>query len=227
MRLAILFAVWAGCASFVAADDKPVEIPLTAIWAWQMPGTKDVRDLEPDAFKVNANLSTDEQLKRQAGSLTSGILTALAPLKANQKAISAFAVTGTGGGALREAHAVMVDDRKPSSSFPANEELSVVFFSHSFGCYVHLDKAKREGHRIRISYHLVPHRTKELTSHFALIPVGQLPEGTIKVEIIQKPMAAKYVNAGFKPVAEAVASRVVSRPFDFLIQEARQQGRQP
>ena len=31
-------------------DDKPITIPLDQIWAYEMPGTKDIRGLEPDKF---------------------------------------------------------------------------------------------------------------------------------------------------------------------------------
>ncbi len=53
MQRASYFIVWAVMMLLLAAgggcarEEPGVEIPLNKIWAWEMPGTKDVRKLEP------------------------------------------------------------------------------------------------------------------------------------------------------------------------------------
>jgi hypothetical protein len=194
-------------------------IPLDQIWAWDMPGTRDVRELEPDIFgNAATNRSTREQLRVTEKSLTSQLLIRLQSKKPGQQAMRGFAVAGHGIDALREAHAVIADGNKPRASYPFRRDLSVVFFSHAFGYYVHLHKIEQQPGSIIVRYHFIPHRTKELTVHFALIPLGELPLGEVKVEFVRSPMQQKFVAAGFKSPGTGTDSKVVSQSFRFRIE---------
>lgn len=218
ISLAVMFG---STAPTVAEEPEPkaVDIPLIDIWAYEMPGTRDVRDLETQYFgPAVKKLSTDDQLKRHGESLTSAILTTLNSRPPRQKAEKAFAVLGTEADALREAHAVLTGIRKPRSTLPSAAEVSVVFYSYEFGYYVCLSKVERRANTVRIFYQFIPHRTKELTRHFALIPVGHFTPGEVRVEIIHSLMDKRFTDADFKPVSETKSSRIVSRPFEFNVQ---------
>jgi hypothetical protein len=214
-RLLMIAVSWlCGSAMATAQDKQPeaVEIPLKEIWAFNMPGTHDVRELEPDKFGAAlANRSSREQLRIMRQSLTSQILSRVQFNKPGQKAARGFTVVGNGADALREAHAVIADRKMPRESFPAGSDLSAVFFSHEFGYYVHVQKVEREADRVTIWYRFVPHETKELTRHFALIPLGSFSPGEVQVEIKRS-----LDKEGRGPDTSA-ESRVVAQSFRFQV----------
>jgi hypothetical protein len=196
---------------------EAVEIPLKEVWAYQMPGTRDVRDLEPDKFGPQIRkLSSAEQLKKYEKSLTSQVLGQLDFNKLGQKANPGFAVAGIGADALHEAAAVLSEKKKPQTSFPANSYVSVVFFSHQSGYYVHVDKVEQQPGLVVISYQFVPHESRNLTRHFALIPLGKLPPGKVRVDIKRSPMQKKLIDAGFKEADRSDESQV-AQSFRFTV----------
>ncbi len=153
-------------------------IPLKDIWAYEMPGTRDVHELEPDMFGLKIRkLSSAEQIALSEKSLTTQILYPLGHNKPGQTAIQAFAVTGTGVDALRKAADILSGKKKPQTSFPANSDVSVVFFSYLYGSYVHLNNVEQQPGLINITYRFVPHETANLTRHFALGPIPKYVNG--------------------------------------------------
>jgi hypothetical protein len=215
--LIILFLLGVGFAETNASPEKK-EIPLKDIWAYRMPGTRDVRDLEPDKFGPHlSKLSSAEQIELTDKSLFSQIGSHLGFNKPGQSAAQSFAVAGTGADALREAAAVMSATKNPRTSMSTSSNVSVLFFSHSFGCYVHLVKVETQPGQIVISYRFVPHETKELTSHFALIPLGKLSPGEVKVDIKRVPIEKTFSDAGFKEPDSSWDSRVVAQSFRFKV----------
>ena len=94
------------------------------------------------------------------------------------------------------------------------------FFSHAFGYYVHLRKVEQEPGKIVITYRFAPHRTKEMTNHFALIPLGNLSPGKVKVESVRAPIDSQLTVAGFKEPSAAMAMQVVAQPFEFEVVES-------
>lgn len=215
--LIIQLAVRATVAEPNAQPEKR-EIPLKEIWAYGMPGTRDAHDLEPDKFGPSVTtLSSAEQIKLSGKSLATQILSHLQYNKPSQSALKAFAVAGTGKDALREAAEVLSGMRKPQASFPANSEVSVAFFSHLFGCYVHLNKVEQQPGLVVISYRFVPHETAQLTRHFALIPLGKLSPGEVKVDIKRSPMEKKFLDAGFTEQPRSTDAQVIAQPFRFTV----------
>jgi hypothetical protein len=200
-------ALLLGGATTIVPVESPdvVTIPLDAIWAYNMPDTVDIHSLDDngEAAKVVA------EIRRR-------LVTATPNWK---EAKAAFAVAATELKALREAHAVLVEGKKPRQTFPADSDISIIFFSYQFGQYVHLEKVTRRGNVIDVQYKFVPHKTKEVTEHFALIPLGKLAPGKAHVEITQSPMEPKWINAGWKDVDRDVARRIVCRPFSFVVGE--------
>ncbi len=168
-----------------------------------MPGTRDVRELEPASGQ----------------SLVSQIVQSLREPIPQQKA-KGFTIHGWGLDALREACAVLANGQKPTNAFLAGTRLSVVFFSRISSYYVYVQKVERDGNTVKVYFRLVPHRTKELTEHFALIPLEELSPGKVTVEIIRSPMEKEFI--GFKLPDAEVESRIVSQSFHFVIEEPRQ-----
>ena len=69
------------------AGEEIKEVPLKDIWAYDMPGTKDVRQLEPDAFgKTVAELSSRDRVRRANESLLSNLLRPLADVPKREAA---------------------------------------------------------------------------------------------------------------------------------------------
>jgi hypothetical protein len=195
------------CTCAVAEEPKTVTIPLDQIWAWDMPGTRDIGQLEPN-----------KPAKVAYGPLVGDIRRALAMTsKEREEAKPGFAVLGMGLEALREAHAVVVEGRPPQEAFSAGSEVTIVFFSYQFGPYVHLTHVQRRGNTVEVCYQFTPHRTDEITEHFALIPLGKPATAKYDVHVTQVPMEEVYVEQGFRPVSGATAHRIVCRPFSFSV----------
>ena len=198
------------CVGLVQADEsKRVEIRLNDIWASHMPGTRDIRELEPEFFKKNSIRAQSDSLINQIGESLSNY----------QQPGNGFCVTGTDLDALKGTHLVLALGKPPKTSFDSHDEITAVFYSLPFDCYVEIDPVKRSGTTIEISYRLVPHDSKELTSHFALIPLGQLPPGKYDVQVHQVPMDQKYIDEGYKPVKEKWTGLKICTPFTFTVKD--------
>jgi hypothetical protein len=227
-RVAILLALLFCCSVGRAEDVK--QIPLSQIWAYNMPSTRDVQELEPEAYGREArSLSEAEQFERINKSIIQQIRLSLQlepDTDAQGRTIKrepgkAFAVVGTGKEALIEAKAILSGRKEPQNTFPAKSKLSIVFHSLEAGSYVHLTSVERMDNRIIIHFQFVPHFTAVVSSHFALIPVVDLPSGKIEVQIVQEPMKDEYgVGKGLEPNAEW-QEQVICKPFSFTIEQEK------
>jgi len=156
-------------------------IPLDRIWAADMPGTKNVRKIESQPQPGRVWRVDDSPLVAQ---IHRSLKRRLQP---GERIGSAFVVTGSDLGALRNAHAVLVNKVERSTTVPSDNELTLVFFSYIFGRYVWIESVEDLGNVIDVKYRFVSHRTGEVTSHFALIPIGRRVEETVEVRITQLP----------------------------------------
>jgi hypothetical protein len=134
----------------------------------------------------------------------------------NEKAGSAFVVTGSGAKALQNAHAIFVGSSEPATAFSSEQDLSLVFFSRMSGRYVHIDPVEIGDHVFTVKYRFVPHNTRDSTIHFAIIPIGQLTTGQYEIKIEQLPPVDKK-GMLTSPIADP--DRIVSQGFSFLIKE--------
>lgn len=225
VRVAILLVLFL-CDSVGCAEDA-VEIPLSQVWAYEMPGTRDVRELEPEVYGDEAKLlpslirgekldkSTIQQIRRSLQ---------IEPTE-NQpgprKPGRAFAVIGTGESALAEANSILSGQKKPRSSFPADSKLSVVFYSFDAGSYVHLTSVRKLEKKLGIHFQFVPHFTSNSTSHFALIPIHDLPSGEIEVQIIQESMKDNHGTGKEMEANPDWQEQVICKPFRFTIEEEK------
>ncbi len=205
----VWLAVGVGCAYAANGDEKPGEvetvvIPLDQIWALDMPGTREVKELSGSLVREIGDSTL--------GNLETGFVIGL-------KTRAAFAVLGTGVDALRAAHAVFMDKNKPRKTFPEESNVSVVFYSTPSRRYVQLDRVERKGKVIHVHYRFVLHKTEDRTRHLALIPLGKLPSGKYRVKMIKEPMKPKYTDQSPPPITYEDSLRYVGNSFTFFVGE--------
>ena len=156
-------------------------VPLDQIWANDMPGTRNVRAIE-------SQKQPGQVWKLEQSPLYVQIFRSLHQFpKEGEKVGPAFVVEGTGKVALSNAHAIFTKQAAPESSFPPDTDLTLVFYSFIFGRYVWIESVEQAENLITVNYRFVSHMTAESTTHFALIPLGKLPNGKFRVEIKQLP----------------------------------------
>lgn len=178
------------------------EIPLKDVWGFRMPGTRPLREGLPPG-------------KAPESLLIREIVPALR-IPAKQDPGEGFAVKGEGIDALQEAHAVVLKKQKPQTEFSDDADTSIVFFTRPAAVYVHLDRVERKGDEVTISYHFVQHLEKITSCHIALIPLGKLPPGTFKVDLVRLPDA--FASTFSAPnLAKDFESRVVCKSFEFKV----------
>ena len=148
----------------VDAECRPQPIPLDQIAASNMPGTRPLEGLA--AERAFAALSLSE---------------------AGAPRPTVFFVSGRGDMALDEAAAVLGGKAPARVLPPAEGPVSVVFASRPFGAYVHLTGCERRGNTLELRYAVVPHRTREMTAHLALISLEDLIPRTLQIAVRPQP----------------------------------------
>jgi len=118
---------------FVTADmacgNGIITIPLDEIWGYDLPGTKDIREIEPESEKFNA-MPARERIKRSLVSNSLWRLGARPP--EGEVAGEALVVAGEKLDALKQANAFFNDAKTRPSELPADTDLTLVFFSFGF-----------------------------------------------------------------------------------------------
>lgn len=156
------------------------EVPLDSIWGHELRGTKDIQGLGPESK------GRIEQVYR---------LLAKRP-KQGQKAGPVIVVEGEGREALNNAYVAIRNRVKykipPQTLMREKVPLSLFFYTYIGGRWVKLesveiDKAKPTITRVTIKYRFISHLTLDSTVHFALIPIGEMPAGVVKVYVEQLP----------------------------------------
>lgn len=207
-------------AAFLTATCQAEEIPLGDIWAYQMPNTKDVRELEP---KLPADTPLEDIVKLSTVQRIREFLCTRLP--EGKKAGTAFVVEGIDKDALHKAHEVFVTraskerrpKREPGVIVSPDTDLSLVFFSHYTGRYVRIESVDREDNRVTVKYRFVLHYTAEATDHFAIIPIGQFEEGVGRVKVEQLPPLDVDGNS-VEPVVDPL--RTVCDSFSFGVESS-------
>lgn len=181
-------------------------IPLSEVWAYNMPGTIDL---------------SGPSKGRDTAKLIESIRKSLSPKNYRKQARQGFVVLGEGQNALPSVRKILAGDSESilPDEFPKDEKLSVVFFSYQSESYAYLESVQRDGFNINIKYSLIPHQSSETTEHLALIPLGNLPPGKYVVQIELVPLEKKYIEQGFSSLPDSVARRLVSQPFEFVVRE--------
>lgn len=203
--LAIIFA------ALIPSTAFGEEIPLKSIWAANMPGARNIRELEPRTKGDN----------REFGPLMHTIYRTMQGGRSGQSwgrpdAGPGFPVPGEGIAALNAAYDILSDNDERPTKVSAGE-VSVVFFARQSGQYCYLEKVEREGNVIALTYRFHAHRTANITGHFALIPLGTLKPGEYEVRMEQLQVARPTGEASGLIEGERL-KRTVSEPFSFEVQ---------
>src|SRR5262249_32303416 len=109
----------AAIADAESANDQSQSIPLERIWALNMPGTQDIRQMGSSP-KENASLV---ELIQQALGKDASV----------PNSLEGFVVQGTDNKALNKAFDVLANAHRPSQKLKANEKSWIVFFTHDSG----------------------------------------------------------------------------------------------
>ena len=152
------------------AEAAAKEIPLDKVWAYQMPGT---RPMDISLLEDGKTYATPD------GKMVSEALAALKDFGSDVR--GGFPVAGAGSAALIEAHKVLAGGAAPSGTLDRTQKISVVFFSHQPGLFVHLKKITQKGSQVEIAYQFVTRETKDPTPQMAIIPLYDVPAGTLKI----------------------------------------------
>jgi hypothetical protein len=204
-----------------SVDCKSTTIPLDKIWAYEMPGTRDIRGLD--------TVSKTEPAKGLVGPIVRSWMMrfeSLRPeeIKSKSWARSGFVVPGSGHAALQAAYAIFVRGEKARTSFLPDEEITIVFFSEPPSKYrVIFQQIQRKGNEIEIRYQLEPSISGRNFDNFALIPLGRLSAGKYCVEMHQVPRELKPVEAklGLKPLNEEWGLNFLCKTFRFSVAKKR------
>jgi hypothetical protein len=197
--------------------DEPAKgtvIPLDQIWSYQkMPGTRDAHEIEPQL--PDAGLMSEEEFIRHHR--IQQILHSLSfrnRPKEGDKAGTAFVVIGASKVALTNAADVFNKEKQPQQVLPADTDLTLVFYSYTCPRYVRIASVEQSENLITVKYQTVAHGTQELTTHFALIPIGKLPEGRVQVNMQQVESNDPY-DQRIPPLRDPL--RYVSGSFSFEV----------
>jgi len=210
--LALLLATSGGC----ARTEPGVEIPLSKIWAWEMLETKDVRNLEPNNFFLDG-FQVEKRIELLKSSISHGILAAI-DKQGQQKPIGpGFAIPGSDQDALLIAKAHLEQDKIPPHEFRSGSDLTLFFYTRKFDRYVRIKKVLVAGYNIAIQYHFVPHVTRDVSLHFALIPLVDVKAGNYQVKLVQLPMEEKHKSLNFKPLGIETREKYICQSFGFKV----------
>jgi len=218
-----ILALLAICCSTSSAQ----EIPLSEIWALNMPGTKDVYGLgfaESDKRRYAGWGPTEFREMRERS--INQMMLALSDKLPSEKAARGFIVPWQSNSQVLKRIGELIRTAKKNEIFdidvkeyPKGSDVTLIYFSYPSSYYNHIKEVERDGHKITVGYQLVPHYSGDSTVNFALIPLKDLPAGEIQVKFRQLPMDKKFYEAGFIQVNRSQQMRLVCNDFSFRIWE--------
>ena len=178
--LVTLITLSASCAYSELADssEQPEanpavrHVPLEQVWAYRMPATKDIAELDDD---------------ESYGGLTEKIRRRLSKLSRvrNKVPRSCLVLAGTPEQAVEKAYELLSSDDDVSPESITGDRFYLFFFTHNVGSYVHLHEISMAKKTIAVTFVFQPHSTRNITTHYALIPLGKLHPGQYEVQISQ------------------------------------------
>ncbi len=181
MRIFLMAAVLALLHVVLAIAAEPnaaaTAVPVEAIWALDMPGTRDIRELDAPADPI--------------------VETVVKEISEIRRHDCCYAVRGEGGDALRDF--LRVRTRVENwHRLPAAEPISLVFFTRPTHDAVVVDRVERTGARFRLFFRFAPRDAADASPGLAVIPVGRLPIGQYAVTPERVPAKAEDLAAGFE-----------------------------
>ena len=185
--------------------EEVVKIPLSEIWATDMPGTKKF-----DFIKCNPSKDPNCPAPYK-------ILQAVQSGYKDKTFRPGFVVNKTGLEAMREAQNVIVDKAEPQSSFAAGTELIVVFFTTELNDYLQLEPVEITGNTIDVPFRIITNETEDGVSYMALIPLKKLPRGEYRVNMVDRSDEQEFLNVGRRLYGEDRIRREICNPFSFTV----------
>jgi len=228
----VCLTVGVGCAYAADGEKKlgkaeTVVIPLDQIWARSIPGTQDIKTLEPDHFRpAEGLLAGQKQAKHFFNSLSHQIYKAIDRRAETKKPIGpGFAVAGSGREALKAAKEIMEQDQIPPQIFPAGTEISLFFFTRGLGMRFKLKEVRQSNETVTIGFQFGSYSTSdpvEMMSayRFALIPLGKPVSGDLAVNMIEQPPKNKFENIDLPISYKQRAKKGICKSFTFTIEPA-------
>jgi hypothetical protein len=218
VRILAISALWL-CCSVGHAEEKTVEIPLSEIWGYRIAGTRDIRDLEQKMEK-HAVFNKEEIIRGSYVRQIRHLLSSASKRQNQESAGPVFAAMGSASDALKEASEILSESQPRHEILPADKDLSLVFYAYSTSRYLRLDRVSRQGNQILIEYHYEAHNTLNMSTHFALIPLGKLAVGEFHIEIKQLPGTGPSWGPEFPPIAPEKIRQLIcdSTTFQVVIQ---------
>ena len=168
-------------------NKKAKAIPLKEIWAYEMPGTKDIRDLEPKLDVHDPGFK--ELFQRSKVHQMVSFLSRGTPAR-GEKARPGFVVVGTDKKALANAHDLLLDRNREGKKqpVPKDTELSLVFYHYTTGWHPRINSVEQSRDSVVVKYQFInPEEPSFGATRFALIPLGKLPTGRVEVKFEQVP----------------------------------------
>ena len=214
----VFFSIPFAQASGESPSDKTKIIPLDKIWAYEMPGTRDIKAL-------SKNVPADELDMRLMNAVLELSYHRAERMKFKDVARPGFAVSGSRRSALHAAFAVFIDWGARREEFSSGDEITIVFFSDPISRYlVQLQQVEREDNEIEILYQLKPGIGGRNYSNFALIPLGKLRVGEYRVEMrqLRRELNPIETKMGFKPLDEEWSRNFLCKPFSFVVHKKRE-----
>lgn len=203
-----------GLARGESKDRTSKEIPLKSVWAFEMPGTKDVKELEPklDVRDPKFKDTWERSLVRQIGSL----LSSGAP-RGDEIPRPGFVVVGVDKEALQKAQETLKDKYSVEwqQQLPKDTELSLVFFHYVTGWHPQLTSVEQSAESIVVKYKFVnPKEPSFGAARFAIIPLGKLSPGIVEVKFEeQRPVDYRGLPTKEKTNSE----QLVCSSFSFVV----------
>lgn len=201
MRFLVLMLLAAPCHA-----EEPVEIPLSEIWGFAIPGTTPVQELEP-----NFDTRIWPVLEGQKRSAVERLRNELNPRGRKGLPRPALLVSGEGKEALEAIDRVLAKKQKPLNFPISGDKATFFFFVESQSAEVLLHLVKLDGYRLIIECELIGKRGLS-GPRFALIPLTLPDAEFLSVEI--KLTTSEGDGPDRYPVARSCVDRVCeSRKF--------------
>lgn len=197
------------CCSFSYAEEK-VDMSLDKVWALNMPGTH--------------RLTLDRRGPQSGyvskyGALAEAIYSFLLGKSDDPELGPVLVLEGSGLEALKNLKAVLDNKREASTSFSTKQEISVVFFAIGRHENVHLTRVLWTGSEVQLYYKFVPYLIgPQTTVHFAIIPLGKLPKGVVKVNLYRLPFAENSTISPYRIPTREEVKRIVCQPVEFKVE---------
>jgi hypothetical protein len=195
-------------ASILSLTAAGEEIPLKQIWALGMPGTHQIDISKSDGSYKSVEGRAADTIRKSSF---------LRPNR-DDEIDACFVVAGKGIEAISNASKVILSKEKAARAFRSDGELSLFFFARRSGVFVHVTRAIVRDGVIHITYSLEPHSTRQVTEHFALIPLGTLKPGKYTVELSRDRKDTLTPPDGLSPVDGKLETYLICKQCEFLIE---------